>query len=253
MEHLDFCYSLDENETQGAMMANSIESLLRVYGGRSLSITIIVLGRADGYAYGLAKEIQERHEGVDIRTRFAHADMCQRLPLPTNSKNRGWLGYNALIRFFVPCILNGVESIYHVDNDILFVEDAWEKLTDFDEKATLLRGWKLWRNEEVKCNERLNTGFMYMNLAKWRDTPEIMKEVEEYFVTRRDEIRGMNEDCFTWLALERYKDVCEVLEDPKVNTLKLWDGVEVYHGAGHPKTRYFETYERYKEKVESEK
>ena len=231
---------------QLSMMEKTVESVQTCFGKYSPVIYVVSLAKANSNTdNNIRKYVKKFCSGMNFFVLNFDINVSHIIPFPKNAERR--LGYNALSRFFLPYILP-CEYTYYIDTDTFFTKDIYKKLINFDHKHTLLRIWNIHYYKDYRPSDHINSGFIYINCELWKKKENIFADILGYYANNNTKILYPNQDCYTWIVTDKYKNDCVVENDLLVNNRMLFDDVELVHVVGEQKSLFFDLYKEYKNK-----
>lgn len=239
LNNLNFVYFIDGNNLNLTLIQKSLETLIKFYDINLL----IIFYENENTRNVLNERINELKDKYcnyfSSYFKYVDSKIASMILKPKCAINRGYLGNNTLIRFFLPYLLD-CDNVYWVDNDILFNNNYSHELLNINPESTLMKCWagRYEQNGSI-VEEPINCGFMYINCKMWKNIPDIMINILKYYIDNHDTIKYMNQSCYTYLITEKYKDLC-ILENNKLinvyiklNTV-IDKAVYIYHACGSP-------------------
>lgn len=230
LKDLNFVYFVDNNNLE--ILKKSVETLIKFYEIHLLTIFYDNESIEDILIEYIDKLKNKYNKNFDLQFKYIDTKIASMILKPKNAINNIYLGNNALIRFFLPYLLD-CENVYWVDNDILFNKNYSQKLKDIDQKTTLMKCWY----GHSKCGSYFNNGFMYINCKMWRNMPDIIVNILNYYLENHDDIKFMNQSCYKYLITGKYKNLCIVENDELINVFVdqntiIDKNVHIFHGCG---------------------
>lgn len=195
MKEFNVCYIVggeDEYKKDYIEMLNkSLKTLLMFYEVDNLYIIVN------------KNNIDTLHLDIDINfnnckqyyIKYTDIDITNNLKYPINNCNAGRINRTALLKFYIPDIVD-CDDIFYFDCDVLFNNNLKDTLVENISDSCL---FKMWDTEFGP-----NSGIFYLNCKLYKSL-NVLKDVEKYYDDNYLTCGYVDQSCFAHL-LDIYKD-----------------------------------------------
>ena len=207
-----YIYSPEHNNLFKIFLLKSIETLVLFYNKNINNIYILISNTIEDEEYNsIENKLNELVKDTNIKVilKLVDLNITNSIPYPENNRNRFRINRIGLLKFFIPYLVD-VDDILYIDCDILFKDNIYRELIDNFNDNILIKIF----------HEGYNSGLIYFNCKNWRKHSTLFSEIINFYSTR--ELKLVDNECFQWIATERFKDICYCDNNRKINFPKEW-------------------------------